>query len=1056
MRPLKLTMQAFANYAGKQELDFTELKNRNMFLVTGKTGAGKTTIFDAISYVLFGDTSGDFRNVSSLRSDYASGDIETYVELEFEIRGEPYKIRRRPEQFLNKKNGDGTTKTTASAEFILPKEENVVTGVTAVTKKVEEVLGVTIDQFRQIVMLPQGEFIKFLKSSSAEKEIIFRKIFGTEMFNKVQIKLTEKSKSLYSELKVETGQRDVLVRGIKSEESSVLESKLRSEALDIESILELTDERINLDIEVTNNLEIKLEENKIKVKKLEDKDRILKRDKEVIASYNESKLELDKENEKINVVDEYRAKLENGRKAALVKIKEDEFLKNNESLVTKENTLKKLKESIEMLNVELGKLKEELTIQINREPEREKLSIEVSNLSKQEEKVKDYETKKLEASELSKEVEKLKIEIEKYEKALIIEENLVIEARKYIDVATDLLVKKSEIITKGNEKKNQILKFTDLKKRFRTVEDKIIDFENEIKVFTHIELKCKKSYIEFENANDTFKKAQAGILAETLVNGEMCPVCGSKEHPKKAIKAEDVLTKEEIEKLKLEYENIVIEKDAKLSEVGILKARIESDKENILAEVKSNLGDIVSKDFYTLELDEKQKYIDVVSKKLQSERTSLVEEYKILEVKTKDYDTKKAIVESSVDKIQEIKTSVDNYKKKFDEGKIKLITISENIKGIEVEIPEEIRSVELIVEKRRVLQFSINEIINMSKLAKEKYDKSLKENNDTKQSIIITEKDIILLKELSSNYSKIFNLEIENQGFNLESYKLALEIQNLDAIDVKIKSFDERLNRLKGIFTSRELEYNKIESTDIIFIEEVLQKLNIDISELNIIDKKLLNNLTLLKGRIASNKESIEKINKINNNIKDKESTYKDIAHLASVARGEGGNSKKITFESYVLTSYFDQIIIVANQRLRKMTSGRFELRRAEEIKGNGKKGLDLNVLDNNTGKERSVSSLSGGEAFKAALSIALGLADVIQSYSGGVSIETMFIDEGFGTLDPESLDTAISCLLELQSIGRLVGVISHVQELKERIDARLEVTLRDDNRGSIAKFITD
>ena len=291
-------------------------------------------------------------------------------------------------------------------------------------------------------------------------------------------------------------------------------------------------------------------------------------------------------------------------------------------------------------------------------------------------------------------------------------------------------------------------------------------------------------------------------------------------------------------------------------------------------------------------------------------------------------------------------------------------------------------------------------------------------------------------------------------NLSLEQYNEYKNINNLELINNKINSYDKTLSELKGAFGNAKKEFDKLEIKNLVEIEELVVREKAKIIELSNFDREIQGKINILVSRANHNKESIIDIEKSTDKIKDRERVYRDVEHLSKIAKGEGGNEKKITFESYILTSYFDEIIVVANQRLNKMTNGRFELRRTEEVKGGGRKGLELSVLDNNTGFVRGINSLSGGESFKAALAIALGLAEVIQSYAGGISIETMFIDEGFGTLDPDSLDSAIQCLLDLQSGGRLVGVISHVQELKERIEARLEVTVKPDNRGSMAEFI--
>ena len=363
MKPLKLTMQAFANYAQKQVIDFTELEGKNMFLITGKTGAGKTTVFDAISYALFGKASGDARGSDSLRSDYADGSLETVVELEFELRGEVYKVTRKPAQKLNKKRGEGLTMVSAEANLYLPNVERPITRIGAVDEGIVDILGVTSEQFKQIVMLPQGEFIKFLRASSGEREIIFRRIFGTEKFNKIQTGLTEKAKNLESELKFELNSRSVFVKKIKADEGSVLASKLADTDLDIETVLELTKDLIKIDLNQAEILQKENDINKDNIKKSEDTERILKSNKSTISSYEEAKKLFEEKNSLKNTVDEWRVKLENGRKATSIKVVEDSY---KEGVKRFNDSDKNLKES-EAEKVEISNKLESAKINLEKE-----------------------------------------------------------------------------------------------------------------------------------------------------------------------------------------------------------------------------------------------------------------------------------------------------------------------------------------------------------------------------------------------------------------------------------------------------------------------------------------------------------------------------------------------------------------------------------------------------------------------------------------------------------------------------------------------------------------
>ncbi|MGL4656829.1 MAG: AAA family ATPase [Sarcina sp.] len=1054
MKPLKLRIQAFANYAGEQIIDFTELNGRNMFLITGKTGAGKTTIFDAISYALYGESSGGFRSVDSLRSDYADGAVETVVELDFELRGEVYKVIRKPAQKLNKKRGEGLTLVGAEANLYLPGTEKPITRISTVDETIVDILGVSSEQFKQIVMLPQGEFIKFLKASSIDRETIFRKIFGTEQFNRVQIKLSERAKKLGSELKVELSNRNVFVKKIKAEENSILESKINAEEIDIDAVLELTKEFIDLDLERAKEFEKENSTNKIKIKSLEDRERTLNNNMTIIKSYEDNKRAYEEKSLLSNTVDEWRVKLEKGRKALSVKAVEESYSAAKVRFVESENLLKKSELEKEVLYKKLEISKGELEKEKAREDEKQKYLVEVDLLSKQEIKVTDYDTKKKSLEKIEGEFAQLDAQIKRLEKSQESEEKSKRECEKYISEGTEVVLKMKDIVQQGKEKKEQIEKAKVLSNNFENIRYQKMDFDEKRKRFTMIESEYKKAKELYEVSEDLFRKAQAGILAENLVDGEMCPVCGSKEHPLKAVKPSEVPSQAELKVMKSKYEDEDLKREKALSELAALKTKIESDYKNIIEVPATELLDILGEDFLSLEESEKRERATFIGIKLNGERDELLKEYSALKKRTELYDQKKELLATTNEALEGIKVSLNNFKPMFEEKNKALLTISEQVKGIECEIPEELRSLERIQLRKAQLDSTIQSIIKACDLA-EKLHADLAQKYSAAIKAIELNKDALSKVNIEVKELKVkFEESITKEGFTGETYKEFANISNLEMIETKIKNYDKELSELKGAFGNATKEFEKLEIQSVEEINISLAKVQLEMNDVNSEEKVLQEKINVCTNRANHNKESIEDIIKATEKIKDRENEYKDVEHLAKIARGEGGNEKKITFESYILTSYFDEIIIVANQRLGKMTNGRFELRRAEETKGKGRKGLELNVLDNNTGFARGINSLSGGESFKAALSIALGLADVIQSYAGGISIETMFIDEGFGTLDPDSLDTAIQCLLDLQSGGRLVGVISHVQELKERIEARLEVTLKDDNRGSKAQFI--
>ncbi|MGL5633502.1 MAG: SbcC/MukB-like Walker B domain-containing protein [Sarcina sp.] len=1054
MRPIKLTMSAFANYANEQVLDFNELQGRSMFLVTGKTGAGKTTIFDAISYALFGEPSGDFRSVDSLRSDYADGNTETYVEFEFELRGEVYKIRRRPSQELNKQRGEGTRTFEAAAELHIPNVERPVTGVTNVNKRVIEVIGVTSDQFRQIVMLPQGQFINFLKASSSQKEKIFREIFGTSMFNEIQDRLTMKAKELADELKMAIKERDVFIKKIKCEDESILAFKIREENIDIQTVLELTKELTDTDKKRAIEYETEINDLRKLIKSLENKKNNLMRNRECIEIYKRTSDAYEEKQRGILDINEKKERLQKGRRAFIVKIEEDKVNNEKENKTLIEKRILELKSEISNDKIKIKEAEQDLNSKKERLVLKDKYSIEVNKLEEQREKISSYENKKKEFSNLQKEFKFIEAEVKRLEQIEKQEEDKKEKLELYINEASKYIDKVNELKILGIEQKAILEKVKELQGNLENIRYKEMEHQKLKADYEKVEKKFQESKFNFEKADDLFRKAQAGILAEHLVAGEMCPVCGSIEHPMKAIKPAEVLSEDKINELKVIYEEQSKKKDIELRKLEILYAEIKTDIKNLVTNKVTELLSVLGEEFLTFNDSQQRERVTFIGNKLNKELDDVRSEYKLLYAKTKNLEIYKEQLEEIKKASKFIKKSLESQREKYLSIKEELVRISENIKNIEIEIPEDLRSEVLLSNKIKSIQKEIDFINHEFEISEKRYKQiEILLNNNIKE-LELRDKSLVDINRQIETLNSIFEKALNEQGFIYEEYKMSIKENNLEKLEAEINKFETEFNTLKGAYEQVKADFEKQEINDLDVIKAVLEITDKEIEEKTNKELEIQNIYKGIELRRVNNEECVKDIEKIRVKIGDKEIEYTDVEHLAGIAKGRGGNSKKMTFESYILTSYFEEIIKVANQRLGKMTSGRFELRRTENIKGGGTKGLDLSVLDNNTGFVRGINSLSGGESFKAALAIALGLADVIQSNAGGVSIETMFIDEGFGTLDPDSLDSAIQCLLDLQSGGRLVGVISHVQELKERIDARLEVTMKPNNRGSVAKFI--
>ncbi|MGL5616955.1 MAG: AAA family ATPase [Sarcina sp.] len=1055
MKPLKLTLSAFGNYAKEQIIDFTVLNGKNIFLITGNTGAGKTTIFDAISYGLYGSPSGDFRDTSSLRSDYVDGSIETFVELEFMIREKVYRIRRSPEQMLNKKRGEGYKKETAKVELsFLDSEEKPLTKVKEVDERINEILGVDKDQFRQIVMLPQGEFLKLLKANSKDREEIFRKIFGTEGFKRIQDKLRDKVKELWVEIKDSKSARDIYFKQIKAEDESLLKNLIENDDINAERVTELTLELIKEDEKKDKLIIEESKEIEREIKELFSKTALIDREKKVINEYFDIEKKLLVHKEKKEAVESYEEKLLKGKKAEKIKVIENNYLESLGRKNIREKEIEKL--SIEKNNFKKLALEKEKELDVakDRGKEKETLILKIEDLKKKEKLVSSYMEKKSLVEKLSldvirkeKTLAKLKVEEKEGEKLI---KEIIDQINKSIEAKG-----KAELIKVSGEKhREDINKLKSLKDNYEHIRSKNEEFNKKKEHFEKIDSVYKKLKVDFEKAEEVFKLGQAGILAEGLIEGEECPVCGSKNHPKKASKASEILSEKDLKKLKDDYEKEKVYREKELTELTVLNKSIENYRKDVIEKAVNDLREILEEDFITKYTEMQQiKYIINEGLKLKKIIDEEIGEYNKLKSFFVDRDVKEKDRLTLENNLKEIKLAIEELNNNSKILSSELAVEKESLKTIELEVPLELRE-ELVIKKEiDKLQRTINEIekaINEKEIEFKNFSNKVIELESTLE---LYSKEILQLKEAIEEKLKEFKEAIILEGFEEESYKESKEIKNLEVIEEKIKGYYENLKALEFLFIDKKKALDELDVKELIEIEEKEIKLKEELIELELLEKNKKQLSNLLNNRISHNKAMIKNVANVGNKIGEKEKIYEKLSHLSNVANGDRGNLKKVTFESYVLTSYFDEIIIRANYRLDKMTNGRFLLKRKEELgKGNKKQGLDLEVYDNNTGKERGINSLSGGESFKTALCLALGLADVIQNYAGGISIDTMFVDEGFGTLDPQSLDSAIECLVNIQQGGRLVGIISHVDELKERIEAKLQVTVKD-GEGSTAKF---
>ena len=1046
MRPIRLVMSAFGPYAKLQEIDFSRL-NEQIFVISGPTGAGKTTIFDAISYALFGEASGSSRDKDSLRSDFSAPETETFVELEFILKGERYTIKRSPQQQQKKQRGEGFTVKNADAQLEMP-DGQLITRISAVDEKITELMGINKSQFKQIVMLPQGEFRKLLEAESNERELIFRKIFGTEAYALIQQKLDYKKKDLARVIHDLKLQLNTHIKHVECGHNESL-SSLQSDAyVNIAMFMDLLQSQCKHEDDELADLKLKLSQ----LQKLQsDKKEQLVKDIETNRQFEEVK-QLQKEQvEQEHRKAEYDAKqheLDYAQKALSV-VEVDESVealkvaikaKTEQLILAQQEKQQKQQELVD---------KEQLLQKANEaEPHIKQLEIEQARLKGMIAKVADYEKNTLLYKDYGTKLHALSEKLSKCHKDLEASKNdksqLELELKKILIEEKEFERQEGEI----QQLKNSVDSLAGVRQLAKRQLEFLNSFEqkqNEFNSFEQGFIQKRTNYIDLE---DSYLKGQAGLLSKGLKPETPCPVCGSIEHPMPAKLPQSMPDEHQLKAAKAELDKLTSERTALLNEVSVIKGNIESNEVELLSKSEQLSGTVqlsteqlrsISdiKAFETAVIDKGTQLCNTIRDKQEQQRVK------------RAYIIKRPEIEQRLQQCENIAKQLEGAIKDGQQQEIKysqeLARLKEWLQGVDADIPEEIRTTAKLNVRVNAIGEQISALEKQKKDAQQTFDFAKEQLNVATLNVATRQEGLNNASEdLKRSTNRLGEL-LKQAGFAdyLQYRECRRSQQSIEMLKTEIIKYNERVNELKTLINKLQEQTAGKNYVDITEKQQELTNLEIQVNT-------LLEAQTLIVSRLMNNKKILSNIKLVNAQLENQEAHQKTIVHMANIANGD--NAEKITFERYVLAAYFDEIITAANLRLERMTGSRYQLKRKEERgKGRAQQGLELEVFDNYTGKSRHVKTLSGGEGFKASLSLALGLADVVQSYSGGISLDTLFVDEGFGTLDPESLDSAINCLIDLQKSGRLVGVISHVAEIKERIRNVLQITA--EKEGSFAEF---
>jgi len=1022
LKPIKLTMSAFGPYAGTEVIDFSLLEGHNIFVITGPTGAGKTTIFDGICYALYGSASGEGRDGESMRSHFAKDDTLTYVEFEFQLKGKNYYVKRIPKQQRKKERGEGYTEQKAEAEFKAP-GERVVTGVREVNEKIAGLLGISCEQFKQIVMIPQNEFRKLLIAESKDREVILRKIFGSWQFQMIQDMLEDNARQLRKAIEALEQKELTYIRGIEWGQREELKAKAEADHVNIDEMKEELENLIKEDNEEEKKLEMEAESLAGELEKLQG---ALLKGIEINNRFEERKnaeRDLNLLQNSKNLWDEKERKLQRAKKAFLIKAVEEQKIKRKAELdkAILEHEKSKLSLAAALENYE--KSKKNLSKEEEQEEERRKLQDKIGELKKDIDKVREYEG--------------LSTRLEELMKSLELKEKAIKKNKEEIETLKEHIKKLKADIEAANEAALQYMKNEKDLKEKEDILTKLKSFEIENQSLQDLRsdyIKKKASYEELYKAYEEKKKivdelsllffqGQAGLLAKDLKDQEPCPVCGSLHHPSPAKELSGMPSEEELKSKKAELDAISDKLRKAADEYADVRAKGEGQRKTV-DKLKQDLSDVLEEENIKAIIEKYEDSITIIKTyiaDLDRKRKEKDKLQELLDKSEKDLESKESLVLIHEKEYRNLYAQVEGNKALL--SKIEK-DLSYGIKE-EAQLLVHINNLEEKYSRMKKAYDDAREAFRMAEveMAKEEANKSFME-----KSMENAEEEY---KEAASKFTE----SLLNVGFeDNEQYEAAkMTEEAMEALEAEINKYKEELKSAADRLTKA---LKNIEGLEPANIEDINQSIALYKNKKAEVEKAIKQNF----ARLMHNKGLLENLKAAGSEKKEQEDAYSIVGHLANMAKGN--NRERLSFERYVLAAYFDDIIYAANQRLRKMTDGRFELSRIKEKqKGNAQQGLEIEIFDYYTGLPRHVKVISGGESFKASLSLALGLSDVVQSYAGGISLDTIFIDEGFGSLDEDSLEKSIQCLLDLQKTGKLVGVISHVGELKERIRARIEVT---------------
>lgn len=1051
MKPMKLIISAIGPYADKMpEIDFEQFESKGLFLISGDTGAGKTTIFDAICFALYGETSGAYRDTRNLRSEYASPLTESFVDFYFSHQGKNYHVYRQPSYDRQKQRGAGTITEKEKAVFYADGEPPIE-GTTAVNTAVKELLLIDFKQFKQIAMIAQGEFWELLNASTDDRTKILRTIFMTSAYQSMGYKLKDRKNASFSGRKTAEDSvvqyfNDALApenETIATELSYLQEkAKKSNSAWNLEEMLEILTDAVTAD------------KNMLKAGKKEfaDADKILEEKKKALNS--------------AHINNDFLRRLEKFRKEKEELDAQKEQIKNTEQLAERQKAaVRVVKPVFDAFKKEETEL-QAVTAQITAKKQEAKTAD--AEIAEAEKKFTEAFSQKELAEKLSKRAEKLKEDIEKYEKRDMLLSEIAVLKEEAEDLQTESESLKQEEI----ELKEKIRNLDGTIKEHKDCAAKLIKIQSEAKELATLKSALddisgqaitdyKKAQKNFIKKQDVFQAAQkkyndaeeqrihfenildncrAGMLAQGLKDGCACPVCGSTHHPKPAVLSDEAVSEEEFKKLQAIEKEAKQEKDTALIEAEKAKMAAGSMEKQLRTRIKECLQSehisLVTAGENDTETDMEELF-RLLSAQQDEVQNRISEKTKAEDLLKKDCDIyDKAVIDietargKETDELNRKKEDYHNRREKNQTSLTEKKTALNEYAKLEF---TDLKTASKEQEKAQREALRIFAAIENTQSAKQKA-----ENKKTAiaSALAMLEETLKTRKKKAQESQKNFTRILKDKKFVSEEIFLEFltEEEEITANENAVNEYRQavKMNAEQLKQAKEDAKGKKEIDEDALRTEVEVQNASVEACrQKNIQTSYRIQNNEDVKKKIAGQKSVLEKYRRENELCN----------RLYNLIMGDINNKAKITFEQYIQAAGFDHIIAAANRRLLPMSDGQYELFRKDD--SNDKKSktiLNLEVQDNFTGHRRPVGSLSGGESFKASLSLALGLSDTVSSNLGGVQMDALFVDEGFGTLDKKSIESALDILMNLSESNKLVGIISHREELVENIPQQIQV----------------